>query len=181
MNVIKKINRYFCKIEYFAYGEINKRSFSNPHPRTKPEQNTRKAWTMSIFHVQQLFSIFYFPFSSYTFRKFVPTSAALPAILVDFKSRIACIALFGVTTFALNTVPYLTSFACNTDGQTVLKMGQWIVCNRKLGSWSYLSRLPWILRGRPPSKINGAPGILQVNLTGTDPYKHATMDRSEMG
>ena len=25
---------YFCKIEYFAYGEINERSFSNPHPRT---------------------------------------------------------------------------------------------------------------------------------------------------
>ena len=28
-------NRYFCKIENFAYGEINERSFSNPHPRTK--------------------------------------------------------------------------------------------------------------------------------------------------
>ena len=26
-------NIYFCKIEYFAYGEINERSFSNPHPR----------------------------------------------------------------------------------------------------------------------------------------------------
>ena len=26
-------NMYFCKIEYFAYGEINERSFSNPHPR----------------------------------------------------------------------------------------------------------------------------------------------------
>ena len=25
-------NRYFCKIENFAYGEISKRSFSNPHP-----------------------------------------------------------------------------------------------------------------------------------------------------
>ena len=24
---------YFCKIENFAYGEINERSFSNPHPR----------------------------------------------------------------------------------------------------------------------------------------------------
>ena len=24
--------RYFCKIENFAYGEINERSFSNPHP-----------------------------------------------------------------------------------------------------------------------------------------------------
>ena len=25
-------NMYFCKIENFAYGEINERSFSNPHP-----------------------------------------------------------------------------------------------------------------------------------------------------
>ena len=24
---------YFCEIENFAYGEINERSFSNPHPR----------------------------------------------------------------------------------------------------------------------------------------------------
>ena len=23
---------YFCKVENFAYGEINERSFSNPHP-----------------------------------------------------------------------------------------------------------------------------------------------------
>ena len=28
----KESNRYFCKIENFAYGEINERSFSNPHP-----------------------------------------------------------------------------------------------------------------------------------------------------
>ena len=27
-------NMYFCHIENFAYGEINERSFSNPHPRT---------------------------------------------------------------------------------------------------------------------------------------------------
>ena len=26
-------NRYFCKIENFAYGEISERSFSNPQPR----------------------------------------------------------------------------------------------------------------------------------------------------
>ena len=32
MNVIKKSNRYFWKIENFAYGEINERGFSNPHP-----------------------------------------------------------------------------------------------------------------------------------------------------
>ena len=28
----RESNRYFCKIENFAYGEINERSFSNPHP-----------------------------------------------------------------------------------------------------------------------------------------------------
>ena len=28
----KESNRYFCKIEKFAYGEINERNFSNPHP-----------------------------------------------------------------------------------------------------------------------------------------------------
>ena len=28
----KESNSYFCKIENFAYGEINERSFSNPHP-----------------------------------------------------------------------------------------------------------------------------------------------------
>ena len=29
----RESNRYFCKIENFAYGEIRKRSFRNPHPR----------------------------------------------------------------------------------------------------------------------------------------------------
>ena len=28
----EKSNMYFCHIENFAYGEINERSFSNPHP-----------------------------------------------------------------------------------------------------------------------------------------------------
>ena len=28
----KEWNRYFCQIEYFAYGEIDARNFSNPHP-----------------------------------------------------------------------------------------------------------------------------------------------------
>ena len=32
----KYSNRYFGEIENFGYGEINKRSFSNPHPRTVP-------------------------------------------------------------------------------------------------------------------------------------------------
>ena len=30
-------NRYCCKIENFAYGEISERSFSNPHPRSAIE------------------------------------------------------------------------------------------------------------------------------------------------
>ena len=29
----KESNGYFCKIENFAYGEINEQSFSNPHHR----------------------------------------------------------------------------------------------------------------------------------------------------
>ena len=32
-------NRYFCKIENFAYGEISERSFSNPHPSTMTTSN----------------------------------------------------------------------------------------------------------------------------------------------
>ena len=31
----KECNRYFCEIEIFAYGEIDERSFSNPHPRVR--------------------------------------------------------------------------------------------------------------------------------------------------
>ena len=30
----RESNRYFCKIENFAYGEISERNFSNPHPST---------------------------------------------------------------------------------------------------------------------------------------------------
>ena len=29
---------YFCEIENFAYGEINERSFSNPHPWTNVDK-----------------------------------------------------------------------------------------------------------------------------------------------
>ena len=28
----KECNRYFCQIENFAYGEVDERNFSNPHP-----------------------------------------------------------------------------------------------------------------------------------------------------
>ena len=39
----RESNRYFCKIENFAYGEINERSFSNPHPWSG-------AWPIIIIH-----------------------------------------------------------------------------------------------------------------------------------
>ena len=39
-------NRHFCKIRNFAYGEINERSFSNPHPRTPSD--IAKAVTLRI-------------------------------------------------------------------------------------------------------------------------------------
>ena len=29
---LEESNMYFCHVENFAYGEINERSFSNPHP-----------------------------------------------------------------------------------------------------------------------------------------------------
>ena len=29
----KECIKYFCQIEYFAYGEIDELNFSNPHPR----------------------------------------------------------------------------------------------------------------------------------------------------
>ena len=36
---------YFCEIENFAYGEINERSFSNPHPRS---------WSDDYFMIKHL-------------------------------------------------------------------------------------------------------------------------------
>ena len=45
-------NMYFCKIENFAYGEINERSFSNPHPRT-----TTMKTIYNIFMYGKVFSI----------------------------------------------------------------------------------------------------------------------------
>ena len=30
---LKEFNRYYSKIENFAYGEMNERNFSNPRPR----------------------------------------------------------------------------------------------------------------------------------------------------
>ena len=32
MNVTQECDRYFTNIENFAYGEINDRGFSDPHP-----------------------------------------------------------------------------------------------------------------------------------------------------
>ena len=36
----KESNRYLSRIENFAYGEINERSFSNPHPRSNCNVNS---------------------------------------------------------------------------------------------------------------------------------------------
>ena len=46
----KECNRYFCEIENFAYGEIDERSYSNPHPRTVPCTLVERVWyTTGIF------------------------------------------------------------------------------------------------------------------------------------
>ena len=50
----KEYNRYFCKIENFACGEISERSFSNPHtwpfirPKGKPVPWQRGQWCLII-------------------------------------------------------------------------------------------------------------------------------------
>ena len=41
----RESNRYFCKIENFAYGEISERSFSNPHPWTRVNNATQMMQT----------------------------------------------------------------------------------------------------------------------------------------
>ena len=44
----KLSNRYFDRIENFAYGEINERSFSNPHPSssvTAVLHHNQEEWT----------------------------------------------------------------------------------------------------------------------------------------
>ena len=47
----KESNRYFCKIENFANGEINERSFSNPHPRASIYNYTPiKLWMKLFIH-----------------------------------------------------------------------------------------------------------------------------------
>ena len=45
----KKCSRYFCQIENFAYGEIDKRNFSNPHPWPSVVQ------ILSALHAKPLF------------------------------------------------------------------------------------------------------------------------------
>ena len=47
----KETNRYFWKIEHFAYGEINERSFSNPYP------SNRISWTTTCCHVIVIFVV----------------------------------------------------------------------------------------------------------------------------
>ena len=50
---LKERNRYFCQIENFAYGEIDKQSFSNPHP-----------WTQWVYHTETDRSSGWLPWSS---------------------------------------------------------------------------------------------------------------------
>ena len=38
INVIKKSNRYSCKIENFAFGQINERVFSNSPPSSESNE-----------------------------------------------------------------------------------------------------------------------------------------------
>ena len=38
---LEKYNMYFGHVEKFAYGEINERSFSNPHPRSMTRMSTK--------------------------------------------------------------------------------------------------------------------------------------------
>ena len=40
-------NRYFCKIEKFAYGEINERGFSNPHSEVVTPTELLLTWRIS--------------------------------------------------------------------------------------------------------------------------------------
>ena len=39
---------HFCKIENFTYGEINERSFSNPHPRRCWMEIIDAGWKQNI-------------------------------------------------------------------------------------------------------------------------------------
>ena len=48
---LKQSKRYFCKIENFAYGEINERSFSNPHPCRKFMCNWRMECSLSDVYI----------------------------------------------------------------------------------------------------------------------------------
>ena len=44
----RESNRYFCKIENFAYGEISERSFSNPHPWSMLRKALRRCHVASV-------------------------------------------------------------------------------------------------------------------------------------
>ena len=46
----KESKRYFCQIENFACGEINERSFSNPHPWCRNGSRMSPWWTPRCLH-----------------------------------------------------------------------------------------------------------------------------------
>ena len=64
----RESNRYFCKIEYFAYGEISERSFSNPHPWWRSNlwglELSRRAW--NLMKLQALLACIWWSLSSDT-------------------------------------------------------------------------------------------------------------------
>ena len=47
---LKECSRPFCEIENFAYGEIDERSFSNPHPRAQKDQGNHSTLHMGHCH-----------------------------------------------------------------------------------------------------------------------------------
>ena len=77
----KESKRYFCNIENFAYGEINERSFSNPHsrpnsrlcdikgiyyscdqwiPLTKRQYHAKFIWLLMISHMFMVTGWYFF-------------------------------------------------------------------------------------------------------------------------
>ena len=49
-------NMCFCKIKNFAYGKINERSFSNPHPRNKKTSDTKYGNAIFVSDVNRTIS-----------------------------------------------------------------------------------------------------------------------------
>ena len=85
----KESNRLFCKIESFAYGEINEQSFSNPHPwrmsvesvNTSPQQSTAD-------YVHNLGGVLYVLSVCWSLQCVVPTSHDWVSFLQSFHQML---------------------------------------------------------------------------------------------